>query len=455
MWIRLVATAAVAVAAGCNAGAPTGSQKPSTPVAETPPPAPARPPGPRGMLTRPGPPNIIIITGDDLGYGDLSSYGAAMIRTPNIDRMGAEGVKLTSFITNSPVCSPSRGALLTGRYPTRIGVPGVIGPKNTDGLRANETTLAEALKPHGYATALIGKWHVGHTEQLVPTKQGFDYFFGLPYSNDMHPLPLMRNLVQLEEPADQATLTERYTEEAVRYIQENKDRPFFLYLPHTAPHVPLAISDRFRGKSAGGLYGDVVEAMDWSVGEVMRTLYETGLDQATIVIFSSDNGPYGQGSAGILSGRKYSTYEGGVRVPFFIRWPGQLPAGRVSSEMVSSMDLFPTLLRAAGLPLPPNGFPLDGEDVWPLLRGDVQQLSPRLTLYFNGYFMEAARLGKWKIHVRLWDQPLAKPKLFDLEVDPGERNDVAASHQTLVADLKQQIAAAIKTFPSRTQEMNP
>src|ERR1044071_4169216 len=259
-------------------------------------------------------PNIIIYFVDDLGYGDLSCYGSKAINTPNLDKMASEGIRLTSFITASSVCSPSRAGLLTGRYPTRVGITRVLFPTDNTGLPESETTIAEALKPNGYATACIGKWHLGHQPQFLPTNQGFDSYFGIPYSNDMRPTPLMKNQETIEEPVNQDTLTERYTDEAVKFITASKNKPFFLYVAHAMPHIPLHVSPRFRGKSKAGLYGDAVEAIDWSVGQILNTLKQLNLDKNTLVIFASDNGPWYQGSAGRLRGRKATTYEGGVRV---------------------------------------------------------------------------------------------------------------------------------------------
>ena len=274
----------------------------------------------------PRPPNIVMIYVDDLGYGDLGCYGSN-IRTPNLDRMAAEGVRFTQFYSANPVCSPARAALLTGRYPTRTGVPNVIMAPDKTGLSPSETTLAALLKPQGYKTMCIGKWHLGHQPQYLPTNRGFDEYYGIPYSNDMTPRPLMHNTEVLEEPAVLETLTPRYTQQALQFVERSKDSPFFLYMPHTFPHIPLAASPRFRGKSPLGLYGDVVEELDWSVGEVLAKLKQTGLDNQTLVMFSSDNGPWYQGSPGQLRGRKGSTYEGGVREPFLARFPGRIPRG--------------------------------------------------------------------------------------------------------------------------------
>lgn len=310
------------------------------------------------------PPNGVFIYADDLGYGDLGSYGSR-IRTPNLDRMAAEGVRFTQFYCANPVCSPSRAALLTGRYPTRVNVPRVLFPTDTTGLAEGETTIAQMLSKRGYRTMCIGKWHLGHLPPHLPTSHGFDEYFGIPYSNDMSPRVLMHNAEVIENPVALDTLTPRYTQQALRFIAESKNRPFFLYMPHTYPHIPLAASARFRGKSPLGLYGDVIEELDWSVGEVLARLKKNGLDQNTIVMFSSDNGPWYQGSPGRLRGRKGSTYEGGVREPFIARFPGRIPKGTVSRGVAWTIDILPTLARLCSAPLPER--PLDGIDIWPLL----------------------------------------------------------------------------------------
>ncbi len=337
------------------------------------------------------PPNVIVIYADDLGYGDLACYGSRL-STPNLNRMAAEGARFTQFYSANPVCSPSRAALLTGRYPTRAGVPRVLFPSDTTGLPDSEVTLAQALKPRGYRTMCVGKWHLGHLPQYLPTSRGFDEYFGIPYSNDMKPRPLLHNTEVVEAEATLETLTPRYTEQAVRFIERSKDAPFFLYMPHTYPHIPLAASPRFRGKSPSGLYGDVIAELDWSVGEVLAALKRNGLDNHTLVMFSSDNGPWFQGSPGRLRGRKGSTYEGGVREPFLARFPGRIPPGRVVHEVASTMDIFPTVVKLCGAVLPPN--PLDGIDIWPLLTGRSQMLEREVLLYFDNWNLQCARGGR-------------------------------------------------------------
>jgi arylsulfatase A len=416
--------------------------------------------GALGAQTQP-PPNVVLIYADDLGYGDLGCYGSK-IRTPNLDRMAAEGARFTHFYSASPVCSPSRAALLTGKYPTRVGVPRVLFPQDAEGLPASEATLAEALKQRDYKTMCIGKWHLGRPVPYLPTSRGFDHYFGIPYSNDMTPCPLMRDTEVIQEPAEQAQLTPRYTEEAVKFIERSAGSPFFLYMPHTFPHIPLAASERFRGKSKLGIYGDVVEELDWSVGEVLSALKQRGLDERSLVLFSSDNGPWYEGSPGRLRGRKGSTYEGGVRVPFLARLPGRIPAGTACEEVASTMDMMPTLARLCGV-LAPDG--LDGMDIWPLLTGEKQSAGRDAMLYFDGWNVQCARLGKWKLHLARYNTfafspaPAAgrvnlplRPELYDLVEDPDESYDVAAENPGVVRDLLARVEQMIAGFPVEVRE---
>jgi len=341
-------------------------------------------------------PNIIFILCDDLGYGDLGCYGSK-IRTPNLDRMAAGGMRFTNFCSADPVCSPSRAALLTGRYPTRVGVPRVLFPQDAQGLNLDETTLAAMLKARNYRTMCIGKWHLGRPAPYLPTSRGFDEYFGIPYSNDMNPRVLMHNGEVIEEAADLDSLTKRYTEQATKFIHDSGQSPFFLYMPHTFPHIPLGASAAFRGKSAEGLYGDVVEEIDWSVGEIIRALKQGGLERNTLVMFTSDNGPWYLGSPGKLRGRKNTTYEGGIREPFIARWPGQIPAGRVSDALASMMDVLPTVARLCGAAMPAK--PVDGIDIWPLLTGKERSIERPPLLYFDGWDIQCARWMNWKLHI--------------------------------------------------------
>jgi arylsulfatase len=408
-------------------------------------------------------PNIIFILCDDLGYGDLGCYGSR-IRTPNLDRMASEGVRFTNFCSADPVCSPSRAALLTGRYPTRVGVPRVFFPQDTDGLSLDETTLADTLKRSGYRTMAIGKWHLGRPKPYLPTSRGFDHYFGIPYSNDMAPRVLMRDADVIEQTADLDTLTARYTQEATRFIDDAKGGPFFLYMPHTYPHIPLGASPRFRGKSAEGLYGDVVEEVDWSVGEVLGKLKRNGLDRNTLVMFSSDNGPWYQGSPGKLRGRKGTTYEGGVREPFIARWTGRIPASRTCDALASMMDVFPTVARLTGSALPAK--PLDGIDIWPAIHGDRASIDRAPLLYFDTWDLQCARWNSWKLHVARHNSAayspappggrrsvvLPRPELYNLATDPDESYDVAPENPQIVAQIQAQIDKMLGGFPEPVQK---
>lgn len=419
-------------------------------------------------------PNIIFIYADDMGYGDVGCYGAKSIKTPNLDRMAAQGLRLTSFYSVSPVCTPSRAALMTGRYAARMGIEqmrlrNVLFPSDKTGLPQSETTVARALKDRGYQTACIGKWHLGHVSPHRPVDHGFDYYFGIPYSNDMSPTPIVRNGDVVEEPAKQDTLTRRYTEEAIGFIERARGVPFLLYLAHNMPHIPLHASAQFKGKSAAGLYGDVIEELDWSVGEILKALKRFGLDRDTIVFFASDNGPWYQGSAGPLRGRKGWTYDGGVRVPGIVRWPGHIPPGRVSDEAVSTVDFFPAALALAGEKniAAASNQPLDGKNVLPFLLGQEKKRPESLYLFFDGPYLQTARAGRWKIHVARWNIPrytaasgqqknmrLAKAELFDMNADLGESYDVAAEQASIVRELKTRIIAALRTFPTEIQSAN-
>ena len=423
------------------------------------------------------PPSFVVLLADDLGYGDLGCYGHPTIRTPSLDRMAAEGMRFTQFYCAAPVCTPSRAALLTGRLPIRSGMcggRGVLFPDSTGGLPAEEVTIAEALKARGYRTACIGKWHLGHLPPYLPTRHGFDSYFGLPYSNDMDspergepPVPLIRDEVAVEQPVDLDSLSRRYTAEAVRFIRSSAGRPFFLYLAYTFPHVPLAASPRFRGRSPRGLYGDVVEELDASVGEVLEALRASGRERSTLVVFTSDNGPWlsmkgDGGSAGLLRDGKGTTWEGGMRVPGIFRWPGRVPEGVTSRAVASTLDLFPTFLALAGVDLPRDRT-FDGADIGPLLSGPAAGSEGPLRpfFYYEGMRLMAVRKGPWKAHLitQSWIEPgpareHAPPLLFQLDQDPSETEDVGKSHPQVIEDLLGEVArhrAGVRPVETRLQ----
>ena len=421
------------------------------------------------------PPNFVIIFADDLGYADIGSFGAKGYQTPNLDRMAKEGIRFTDFYTAQAVCSASRAALLTGCYSNRVGILSALNHTAEHGINADEMTLAEVLKQRDYATAIFGKWHLGHHPQFLPTRHGFDEYFGLPYSNDMWPgsefqgkeiqgklmtypdLPLIEGDQTIQRNPDQTQLTTQYTEHAVKFIERSKDKPFFLYLPHSMPHVPLNVSDKFKGKTARGLYGDVIAEIDWSVGQVLDTLKRLKLDNDTLVIFTSDNGPwrlYGNhaGSTGPLRESKGSAFEGGVREPFIARWPGHIPKGAVSHAPAMTIDLLPTLARLANAPLPPHQ--IDGLDIWSLLTNKRGAPAPHDAYYFYwGKELHAIRSGQWKLHLPHPYQTAGEVgndgvagkyatkqielSLFDLTKDPGETNNVAAKYPAVVERLQQ------------------
>lgn len=403
------------------------------------------------------PPNLIVIFCDDLGYGDLGCFGHPTIRTPQLDQLASQGQKWTSFYCAAPVCTPSRAGLMTGRLPIRNGMTSpkrvVLFPNSGGGLEPAEITIAEMLRDRGYATACVGKWHLGHLPQFLPTKQGFDSYFGIPYSNDMHRpggVPLMRNEQIIERPVDQTTVTRRYTERAIEFIREQREQPFFLYLSHTMPHIPLFVSDEFRDTSRRGLYGDVVEEIDWSVGEVLKTLRETRCDKNTLVVFTSDNGPWLSqslrgGSAGLLRAGKGTTFEGGMRVPTLFWWPGKIKAGTVVTELGSTLDLMATFASLTDAKLPEDRT-LDSLDLTPVLLGSGS--SPRDTMFFyTRGVLYAVRRGPYKLH--LWAREpvyygrppiqLDPPLLYHLEHDPSEAFDIAAKNPKIVSALQELI----------------
>ena len=389
------------------------------------------------------PPNIILILADDLGYGDVGAYGARLIKTPHIDRLAEEGVRLTDFYASSNVCSPSRAGLLTGRYAVRDGLAArTVSVNDTRGLPDGATTIATLLKGQGYRTALVGKWHLGHhTEAQRPNGQGFDQFFGLLHPNDDEQ-PLYRNTRASTEPVIQSALTRRFTEEAVRFINQSEGVPFFLYMSHTAPHIPLVPSADFAGSSEAGAYGDVVQELDWSVGRLLDAVKSQGIAENTVVIFTSDNGPFPEGSAGGLRGGKATAWDGGYRVPFIARWTGRIPAGSVNGAMAMNIDLLPTLAAIAGASLP-SWATLDGRNIVPILAGESNK-SPHQALYFfNHDRIAAVRTQDWKIVVRADYRNIERmlPNhdvllLFDMRKDPEERYSLAAHRPDKWRELK-------------------
>jgi arylsulfatase A len=407
-------------------------------------------------------PNIVFIFCDDLGYSDIGCNGAEKKKTPNIDRMAEQGVNFTDFHVTAPVCSPSRASLMTGCYPLRVDLarswagPYVLLPADKKGLNPEETTLAEMLKAAGYATGMFGKWHLGDQPEFMPTNQGFDEYYGIPFSNDMkrkagrkgaanhgHYLPMFRNKEVVELSPDQRYLTRNLTREAIRFIREHKDGPFFVYLPHPMPHVPVYASPEFEGKSGHGIYGDAVQELDGSVGEILDALKQLGIDRNTLVVFSSDNGAINHGENHPLAGGKGTILEGGMRVPCVMRWPAGMPAGRTCGELITVMDFLPTFARLAGGKLPEKK--IDGHDILPLMAGEEEARSPYEVFYhYRIDQLRAIRSGKWKLHLALdptlegWDgkrSGTAELALYDLDADIGESKNVAAEHPEVVARL--------------------
>ncbi len=404
-------------------------------------------------------PNIVVIFIDDLGYADIGPFGATKQKTPNLDKMAEEGMKLTSFYA-TPVCSVSRAQILTGCYGARVSVPGVFFPAGPQGLHPKENTIADLLKEMGYATQCIGKWHLGDQPEFLPTKQGFDHYYGIPYSNDMQRksketgervVPLLRDdkVEELLTDEKQSTIVEKYTKEAIKFIQTNKEKPFFLYMPHNAVHTPIHAGEKFRGKSNNGRFGDWVEEVDWSVGEVFKTLRENKLDENTLVIFTSDNGPWlikgaDGGSAKPLRGGKGSTWEGGVRVPTIAWWPKKIEAKSSVDAVAGTIDLLPTFVTIAGGKVPAEPV-IDGRDISPLLFGKSKESQREAHYYFNGYNLQAVRQGAWKLALvsqadsskkDLPDDVKTNPRLYNLDKDIGETTNVADKNPEVVEKLK-------------------
>ena len=445
------------------------------------------------------PPNVILIFADDLGYGDVGAFNKdCPFKTPRLDRMAAEGAMLTDFYVPTPYCAPSRGTILTGRYPFRHSVVRNTAPdagQNNFGLPRSEITIAELLKQKGYATAAYGKWHLGHRPQWMPRTQGFDKYFGILYSNDMFPVQLVHNEIVAEYPVPQSKLTQKYTDLTLRFIEQNKDRPFFVYLPHAMPHKPLAASDNFyTPETRGDLYADTIAELDHSVGQILDRLKKLKLEENTLVIFTSDNGPWYGGSTGGLRGMKARTWEGGLRVPMIARMPGTIPPGVVNSHPCATIDIFPTVAKLAGIHLPEDR-KIDGVDLMPQLR-DAKTPSPHEGIFgMHGLNLACVRVGKWKLHVRSpgistalnlagdaaknWIDPRAPDgvtiiapfeqarasdypglttgdapmpmMLFDLESDPGEQHDIAKKHPDMVRRLKRifdETAAEVPNYPA-------
>jgi arylsulfatase len=440
-------------------------------------------------------PNIVLILADDLGYSDVGCFGAERIRTPQIDRLAGEGTRFTSFYVSQAVCTASRAAIMTGCYANRVGLQGALNHTSNIGIAADELLLPELLHAQGYATAIFGKWHLGHRDPFLPTRNGFDTFQGLPYSNDNGPLhPVVRNIPALpwyrdaqvvEHDPDQSQFTRRLTDLAVTFIEQNRSRPFFLYVPHIMPHVPIFASQDYRGHSQAGLYGDVVEELDHSVGQIVAAVDRAGIAENTWIIFASDNGPflsYGDhaGSAKPLREGKLTTFEGGMRTPCIMRYPGKIPKGRVSDEILATIDLLPTVAGLVGASLPSK--PIDGRDIWPVLNDWPDRLSPRNSYYFySGEELQAVRVGRWKLHfphdyLTVAGEPGRNGKpanyenmkplsieqsgirgiasrhgytvarielsLFDVQADPGETRNVVTEHPEVVSRLQQVAEAA-------------
>ena len=392
-------------------------------------------------------PNIVFIFADDLGYGDLSSYGASDINTPNIDFIGKNGIKFTDFYSVSSVCTPSRAGMLTGRYPQRFGLNGVLFPDSHTGLPSSEYTIAELLRDNGYKTGMVGKWHLGHKYEFLPLQQGFDFFYGIPYSNDMASTVYFAGNDVVDYFPDQSQMTKKLTEEAVKYIDRNKENNFYLYLAHPMPHVPIYVSEKFRGSSDRGLYGDVIQELDWSVGEIIKRLEELNILDETLVIFSSDNGPWLTmrdmgGSAGELRNGKMYTFEGGMRVPTLAMMKGLIPEGIESNEIISQLDWMPTFASLSRSQIPKEVI-IDGDDITEILRGNSFEYE-RDYLFFDYEKLEAYRRGDWKVKLPYEGWPGSWYKspidshdtlLFNLRKDPGEKNNIFDSNREMAKSL--------------------
>lgn len=416
-------------------------------------------------------PNVVLIMADDLGYGDLESYGHPLNRTENISRMADEGMRFTSFYSSASTCTPARASLLTGRYPLRVGLPRVIYPESEKGLPGSEVTIAEVLKEVGYTTKCVGKWHLGQTKkEFYPTEQGFDEYYGLITSNDMKapwvqtevPLQLYRNDKALDKEWEQGDLTRDYTKEAVDFINKSsgENAPFFLYLPYNMPHVPIEASARFRGKSKSGRYGDVLEEIDWSMGQILDALKNNEIEENTIVLFLSDNGPWNYmssrmfaddivkpwdaGTTGLLRGGKINSYEGGFRVPLIVKWPAKIKPGTINSETVTIMDILPTLAHISGGKTPTDRI-IDGIDFSSILTGNENRIEQRDFYYFEKEHLEAVRSGPWKLRIAPFQGPnrpmnkYLEPELYNLDLDPSERINQAKDHPEIVAELKEKM----------------
>ncbi|MFN8345393.1 MAG: sulfatase [Spirosomataceae bacterium] len=421
-------------------------------------------------------PNVVVIFADDLGYGDLGCFGHPTIKTPNLDKMAQNGVKLTGFYAAANVCSPSRAALLTGRYPVRSGMTGeryrVLFPFSTNGLPKDEVTLPELLKPAGYATGMVGKWHMGHLPGFLPTDNGFDSYYGIPYSNDMGyedtrahpfkkmfpPLPMMANDKIVSTNVDQTQMTKEYTQKALEFIDKNKAKPFFLYYAPNFPHVPLYASDDFKGKSKRGLYGDVVEELDWSVGKILDYLKTNNLDKNTLVIFTSDNGPWltegvEGGSAGLLRNGKGTCWEGGMRVPFIAQWPGVIKPSQVIESLCTTMDLYTTIAGLAKVNVPSDRI-VDGKDILPILTNKADKAGDEF-FYYDAGVLFAVRKGPWKLHLKSVEggqgdiTQYATPMLFNLETDPSEKFNLSKENPETVKQLREAADKHLKSVEKK------